>query len=71
MFVKTVVERPGRAVITISERPVPVNPGSHCLKSRGRSELRVRLGAPISELDLYDGSASPPQLRFSNGSRTY
>jgi hypothetical protein len=58
-----VVERPGRAIVTAyGELPEHHNPG-RCLKARGVEDLKVRLHARVADLELFDGSQSPPRLR--------
>jgi hypothetical protein len=64
-FRKYVSESRGRATITIFERAREIPPGAHCVKSRGKSQLRVRLDRPVQNLDLFDGSSSPPVLRLA------
>lgn len=62
---KHVIEHPGRAVITtIVQVPTPP-PGTACLKLRQKRNIRVRLGTPVAQLKLYDGSYSPPKLRWT------
>ncbi len=58
-----VVERPGRAVITTLARSQPLPPGTACLKMRGIAYKQIRLGAPVADLKLFDGSYAPPRLR--------
>jgi hypothetical protein len=59
-----VIERPGRAVITTLVH-VPAPPtGTPCLRQRQRRNIRVRLAMPVAQLKLYDGSYSPPRLRW-------
>lgn len=63
-FRKYVTESPGRATITIFEEASEVPPGTHCFKSRGTHRLRVRLDRKIEKLMVFDGSFSPPKLRW-------
>jgi hypothetical protein len=66
---KHVIEHPGRAVITtIVHVPAPP-PGTACLRLRQRRNIRVRLGTPVVQLKLYDGSYSPPKLRWPQAAR--
>lgn len=60
-----VVERPGRAVITAFVRLPPQPPATKCLRLRLERRLRVRLGSPVAALVLYDGSFSPPRIRYA------
>jgi hypothetical protein len=53
----------GRAVITIHRIPATEAPGP-CLKSRGVHLMRIRLAGAVADLQIYDGSSSPPALRF-------
>lgn len=59
-----VVERPHRAVITTRVHVPARPPGTSCLRLRGRRSIRVRLGRPVAGLKLFDGSFSPPKLRW-------
>lgn len=59
-----VIERSERVVITTLVYPRSVPPGTRCLRLRGKRHLRVKLGAPVSHLKLFDGSYSPPKLRW-------
>jgi hypothetical protein len=61
-----VVERPGRAVITVFGEPPDPNPRP-CLRSRGIRRLEVRLKRPLAGLKLFDGSSDPPRLRWPLG----
>jgi hypothetical protein len=54
----------GRAIITAIERSLAVPPVTGCLKSRGYTELKVQLPVDVSRLRLFDGSYSPPKLRW-------
>jgi hypothetical protein len=58
------IEHPGRAVITTLVHVPARPPATPCLKQRQRRNIRVRLGAPVAQLKLYDGSYSPPKLRW-------
>lgn len=61
---KHVIEHPGRVVITtIVHVPAPP-PGTGCLRSRQRRNIRVQLRMPVAQRKLYDGSYSPPKLRW-------
>jgi hypothetical protein len=61
---KHVIEHPGRAVITTLVRVPALPPGTACLRLRQRRNIRVRLRTPVSQHKLYDGSYSPPKLRW-------
>lgn len=64
---KQIVERPGRAIITTTVH-VPTRPaGTACLRLRAKQNVRVRLQTPDAQLKLYDGSYSPPKLRWPRG----
>lgn len=63
-FRKSVTEGRGRATITIFEEAREVPPGTHCFRSRGIRRLRVRFGQQVEKIKIYDGSSSPPALRF-------
>jgi hypothetical protein len=63
-FESKVTERPGRAIVTVIERMADAS-GVRCLKVRGSHHMRIRLRAPVRGLTLFDGSSSPPTLRFS------
>jgi hypothetical protein len=63
-FRKSVTESRGRAKITIFEKAREVPPGTHCVRSRGKTRLRVRLHQQLEKLKVFDGSSSPPVLRF-------
>lgn len=64
---KQIVERPGRAIITTTVN-VPTPPaGTACLRLRSKRNIRVQLERPVSQLRLYDGSYSPPKLRWPRG----
>jgi hypothetical protein len=65
MIHKYVTEGRGRATITILEKAQEIPPGTRCFRSRGTRELRVRLGQRIERVKIYDGSSSPPMLRYS------
>lgn len=54
----------GRTTITIFEKAREIPPGTPCLRSRGTHQLRVRLGQQVEKIKIYDGSVSPPVLRF-------
>jgi hypothetical protein len=58
-----VIERPGRAVITTRVYVPPPPPGK-CLRLLRRQDIRVRLDRPVAALKLFDGSYSPPRLRW-------
>jgi len=58
------VERPSRAVITARVRIPTPPPATPCLRQRRIQNIRVRLRTPVSRLKLYDGSYSPPKLRW-------
>lgn len=57
-------QKPGRAMITaiVHRRSPP--PATKCLRLRGRKKIRVRLRGDVSGLKLFDGSFSPPKLRW-------
>jgi len=59
-----VVERPGRAIITALVHTPASSPGTPCKRVRKKGKIRVRLDRPISSLKLYDGSFTPPKLRW-------
>jgi hypothetical protein len=59
-----VVERPGRAVITILVSVSDPPPGTLCLRSLRRKKINLQLGAPLATLKLFDGSYSPPKRRW-------
>lgn len=59
-----VVRRPGRAVITTRVHAPPHSPDSPCMRLLGVRNIRVRLDVPVSRLKLFDGSFSPPKLRW-------
>lgn len=63
-FRKSVTESRGRTTITIFEEAREVSPGTRCLRSRGNTRLRVRLHQRLKKLKVFDGSSSPPVLRF-------
>jgi hypothetical protein len=63
-FRKYVTESHGRATITILEEAREVPAGTRCFKSRGTRRLRVRLDQQFEKLKVFDGSFSPPALRF-------
>lgn len=67
-FRSKVRRHPGKAVITVFINLPPPTPGAPCHRLRLKRDIRVKLGAPVSGLDLYDGSSSPPILRRSAGS---
>jgi hypothetical protein len=46
---------------------VPAHPpGTPCQRSRRRGSIRVHLRRPVAKLKLYDGSYTPPRLRWPN-----
>jgi hypothetical protein len=57
-------ERPGRAVITIWVSIPEAPAGTPCMRSLKKRKIRVKLGKPITKLKLFDGSHSPPILRW-------
>jgi hypothetical protein len=62
-IVPRVVEHGDRAVITTYQEMNGPRREAGCLRLRGRKILKVSLGRPVRELELSDGSYSPPQPR--------
>jgi hypothetical protein len=57
--------RPGEAVITVFVEVPSPPPDTPCQRLRLKRNIRVQIGMPVDQLKLYDGSFSPPRLRWS------
>jgi hypothetical protein len=60
-----VTRRPGQAVITVFVEVPSPPPDTPCQRLRLKRNIRVQIGTPVDQLKLYDGSFSPPKLRWS------